>query len=293
MDGAGGEDVHIGTGIGRSVRLGQAAADLDEERLLLAGPLLLELAGRIADTLRGEVVEHDDVGAGANSRVRLLETAAFDLDFGREPTCCLGRLHGAGDSGRDGLGVGGARSSVRGGAVVGAGPDVVILEHGHGAQVVAVGVGAADEEAVFLDDAEAGRGLAGAGEGTLPAVGAQGRHEGGALGCDAGAAGEDVESDALAEEDLTDRAADGGAVFYRVDGFAFLDVPFDSGSIKHQPVLFCSVCGGFIGRRTCSPIGKRPHRKRVHLQRYPGISQYIETSYYQIASKQRYLALSQ
>lgn len=215
MDGAGGENVHIGTGIGRSIGLSQAAADLDEERLLRAGPLQLELAGGVADALGCEVVEHDDIRAGANSRVRLLETADFDLDFCREAACRLGCVHGAGDSRRDGLDVGRGGTPVRGGAVVGAGPDVVILEHGHGAQVVAVGVGAADEEAVFLDDAEAGGCLAGAGECALPAVGAQGGHERGALGCDAGAAGEDVEGDALAEEDLADGAADGGALFDR------------------------------------------------------------------------------
>jgi hypothetical protein len=61
-------------------------------------------------------------------------------------------------------------------------------------------------------------------------------------------------------------------VFDRVDGFAFLDVPFDSASITHQPLLFRSVCGGFVDRHTCSPIGKRPRRKRVHLPPYPGMS---------------------
>ena len=44
------------------------------------------------------------------------------------------------------------------------GPDVVVLEHGHGAEVVAVRVAATDEEAVFFDEAEAWGGFAGAGE---------------------------------------------------------------------------------------------------------------------------------
>lgn len=257
MDRAGGEDVHIRAGIGRGVGLGQAATDLDEERLLLPGPVLLELAGRVTDSLRGEVVEHDDVGAGVDSRVGLLETAAFDLDFGRETARRLGRLHGAGDSGRDGLGVSRARSSVRGGAVVGARPDMVILEHGHGAEVVAVGVGAADKKAVFLDDAEARRGLAGAGERALPAVGAQGGNKGGTLGCDAGAAGEDVEGDALAEEDLADGAADGGAMLDRVDGFTFLDVPFNSASTQPSAcfILFCMPGGGVVAVRAAQ-LGK-------------------------------------
>lgn len=91
-----------------------------------------------------------------------------------------------------------------------------------------MGVSAADEDAVFFDDAEARRRLAGAGQGAGPAVGPEGRDQRGALGGDAGAAGEDVEGDTLAEEDLAHGAADGGAVFDGVDGLAFLDVPFYS-----------------------------------------------------------------
>jgi hypothetical protein len=46
-------------------------------------------------------------------------------------------------------------------------------------------------------------------------------------------------------------------VFDRVDGFAFLDVPFDSASITHQPfVLFCSVCGGFAVGVRAAQLGK-------------------------------------
>lgn len=42
---------------------------------------------------------------------------------------------------------------------------MVVFQHGHGAEVVAVWVCAADEDAVFLDEAEAGCCFAGSGEG--------------------------------------------------------------------------------------------------------------------------------
>lgn len=98
------------------------------------------------------------------------------------------------------------------------------------AQVVPVGVGTTDQNAVFLDNAESRRCLSGSSKSSLPALCAEGGKHGGALGRDTGAAGQDVESDALAEEDLADWAADGGAVVDGVEGegFAFFDMPFDA-----------------------------------------------------------------
>ncbi|KAH8428935.1 uncharacterized protein LDX57_006608 [Aspergillus melleus] len=87
-----------------------------------------------------------------------------------------------------------------------------------------------NQNPVFLDDAEPRGRFAGAGQGTGPAVRAERGDERGALRGDAGAPGEDVQGDALAEEDLADGAADGRDVGYGgVDGLAFLDVPFHSG----------------------------------------------------------------
>jgi hypothetical protein len=60
-------------------------------------------------------------------------------------------------------------------------------------------------------------------------LGAECGDEGGALACDAGAASEDVEGDALAQQDLADGTADGGAVGYGSYLLTFFDVPFNSG----------------------------------------------------------------
>ena len=96
------------------------------------------------------------------------------------------------------------------------------------AQVVAVGIRAADQDSIFLNHAEAGRCLACAGQCPLPALCEQRGDHAIAFRGDAGAAGEDVESDPFAEEDFADWAADCGAFGDWVDGFAFFDVPFNS-----------------------------------------------------------------
>jgi len=95
---------------------------------------------------------------------------------------------------------------------------------------VAVRIDAADEHAVFLDEAEAGRCFARAGERVRVAGGAEEGEETCGGGGDAGAAGEGVEGDAFAEEDFADRAADGGAVGFGGggEGKAFRVVPFDA-----------------------------------------------------------------
>lgn len=77
--------------------------------------------------------------------MRFVNAAALDFDFGGEARC------GArgGDGGRDGLGYCRCRCGLALTFIV-ARPDVVVLEHGHGAEVVTVRVRAADENAVFL-----------------------------------------------------------------------------------------------------------------------------------------------
>lgn len=98
---------------------------------------------------------------------------------------------------------------------------------------MAVRVRPAREDAVLLDNPEPGRGLACACERAIPAVGAERLDKRGRLACDAGAAGEDVEGYALAEQDLADGAADGCDVGFLGggEGGAFGVVPFDSGGV--------------------------------------------------------------
>jgi hypothetical protein len=55
---------------------------------------------------------------------------------------------------------------------------VVVLQHGHGAEVVPVRVGAAYKNAVFLDHAEPWGRLARAGQCARPAMRAEGLNEG-------------------------------------------------------------------------------------------------------------------
>lgn len=97
------------------------------------------------------------------------------------------------------------------------------------AQIVTMGIRPANQHAIFFHHPEPGRCLAGTGQGTLPAVGAQSPDESGAFGGDAGTAGEGVEGDAFTEEDFANGAADGGAVVgWRVgEGVAFFNVPLD------------------------------------------------------------------
>lgn len=172
MDAARRQDIHILTREARRITLGQPPADLDQERparLPPVRPEILQLARRSSHALGREIVQHDNVRPGPDRRMRLLDTPALDLDFGREPTR---RTRGA-DGGRDRFGDGDLFACGPTIVLVVAGPDVVILEHGHGAEVVAVRVGAADEDAVLFHEAEAGGRFAGSGQSAGPAVGAE------------------------------------------------------------------------------------------------------------------------
>lgn len=117
-----------------------------------------------------------------------------------------------------------------------------------------MGVGAADQDAVFLNDPEARGRLPRSGEGAGPAGFAEGGGERGGFGGDAGAAGEDVEGDAFAEQDLAHGPAHGRDVRDWRDGLAFLDVPFDSAG----GVRFDGFREGGGGGRTSSRVGRRP-----------------------------------
>lgn len=90
--------------------LDDTARGLDEE-LLLSAPLVLERLGGAVEVSTGEVVEHDDVGAGGDGLVSLSLVLALDVDKERE----------AGNA-TDGL------DRVRNRASC---PDVVVLQHDH------------------------------------------------------------------------------------------------------------------------------------------------------------------
>ncbi|KHO11639.1 hypothetical protein MAA_10881 [Metarhizium robertsii ARSEF 23] len=144
-------------------------------------PALLQRPRRGADPIPSEVVQHDDVGARGNGLVGLLLALHLDLDLDAEAGDGLGGPHGVGDAAPA--------------------PDVVVLEHHHGAQVHAVGVGAAHQHAVLLDEPEARGGLARARQDARVAGAADQRDDAARLGGDAGAAGERVEGHALPEQD--------------------------------------------------------------------------------------------
>jgi hypothetical protein len=91
-----------------------------------------------------------------------------------------------------------------------------------------VGISTSDENTVLLDDTETWSGLACSSQRSLPAMRAEDAHKRRALGRDAGAAGENVQPNALTEEDLADGSSNGSALFNGFDGLAFLDVPFDA-----------------------------------------------------------------
>jgi len=96
------------------------------------------------------------------------------------------------------------------------------------AQIVSVRIRSSNQNTILFNNPETRCRLAGSGEGTGPAVRAESGEQRGRFGCDARAAGEDVQGDAFAKEDLTDWAADGRAVvgWVGVEGEAFFNVPF-------------------------------------------------------------------
>lgn len=106
----------------------------------------LEPPHRAPQLLPGpEIIQHHDVRPRSDGFHGFRLALALHLDLNREAAGGLGGADGAGD-------------------IAAAGPDVIVLEHDHGGEVVAVGVGAADGEGIFLGHAEARGGFAGAGQ---------------------------------------------------------------------------------------------------------------------------------
>lgn len=174
-------------------------------------PALLEAPRSNPDAVAGEVVEHDDVGARLDGLVGLGLALHLDLDLHAEARDGLGGLDGVGDAAPA--------------------PDVVVLEHDHGAEVHAVRVGASDQHSVLLNQAEPGRRLSRAGDDTPVSGFAGNRHQPLAPRSDAGAPRKRVQGNALAEEDAADGAPDGGdavlAAGAQVDGGGLVGVPLD------------------------------------------------------------------
>lgn len=188
----------------------------------LALPSLLQTPCRNLDAVASEVVQHDNISTRLDGLVGLGLALYLDLDLNTEAADRLGGLDGVGDAA--------------------AAPYMVVLEHDHRAQIHAVGVGAAYQHAVFLDEAEPGRGLARAGENSRVSRSADAPDEVAAGAGDTGTAGERVEGDALAEEDAADRSADRGnahlaAVCGQVELGALLGVPLDGAAALREDLV--------------------------------------------------------
>ena len=176
------DDINVGANVILDVVLSQATTDLNQERLPISRPpppLLLELSSSHLDTIRREVIQHDDIRASSNRLIGLVEALTLDLDLNGKAARRLGRAHSIGDAPRSN--------------------DVVVLEHRHSGEVNTVCVDAADEHAVLFDEAEPGRRLAGAGQDVGVAGFAQERQQVVRLCRDARAPGQRVEGYALAE----------------------------------------------------------------------------------------------
>ena len=130
----------------------EAATDFDQE-FALAAPSLLQGGSGGPDAVGREVVEHDDMRAGGDGLVGFRLGLAFDFDFDGE---AAGRSGGR-DGPRDRAG----------------GPDVIVLEHGHGAEGMSVRVCATNEHAVLFNQTESRSSFARAGEGVGVAGGAE------------------------------------------------------------------------------------------------------------------------
>lgn len=150
----------------------------------------------------GHVVEHYDVCAGVHGIDGVGDVLDFDFDL----------------DGEGGVGAGLSNDVADGHALLLHGSDVVVFDEdavGEGHAVVAASAG---EDAVFVEEAEAGCGLAGVDDG---GVGAFDRVDVfGGEGCDAAHSLEEVEGGSFGAEDCGGVAGDGGDVAAGFDGVA-------------------------------------------------------------------------
>lgn len=177
MNTASGQNVDILSRKGRRIAFVEATTDLDQKRAArfsLRRPRVLQQLRCLAHLSRGEIIKHDDIRTSIDGGIRFLDVAALDFDFHGEASCGARRGDGRGD----GLGYCRGRDGGRRLAFIVAGPDMVVLEHGHGAEVVAMRVRAADKNAILLHEPEARGVFAGSGDDSLPAMGAEDLDEG-------------------------------------------------------------------------------------------------------------------
>lgn len=170
----------------------------------LASPPFLQVLGCDLDALSGEVVQHNDVRTSPDGLVRLRLALHLDFHLQAEAADGLGGGDGVGDAP--------------------AAPHVVVLQHDHGRQVHPVAVRPTDQHAVLLDQAEPRGRLARARQLALVPRRAQVDEEPAGHGGDAAAPGEDVEGDALAEQDAARGAGHGRDLGLEAAGRGPLDV---------------------------------------------------------------------
>ncbi len=147
MNAARTDNIHAASGPTLKILLCQSPAHLHQNAAL---PLIIPQPLHSRRNVFGpEVIQHDHIRARLNSLERLGCRLTFDFDLDGEAA----NSARSGDCARDRAGR----------------PDVVVFEHGHGAEIVTVRVAATNKHAVFFDKAEARRGLARASEGAVVA----------------------------------------------------------------------------------------------------------------------------
>jgi len=177
------DNVNVGTNVLVDIVLGQAPTDLDQERFSVrrtTPPFFFQVRGGRLDTIRGEVIQHDNIRAGSNRLICLVEALALNLNLDGKPSrrfCCA---HSVGDAP--------------------GGHDVVVFQHGHRREVKTVCIDAADQHAILLHKPEARGGLASASKNTRVSSFAKKQEQTIRLGSHARTARQRVEGYALTEE---------------------------------------------------------------------------------------------
>lgn len=193
-------------------------------------PTLLQALRSNLDAIAGKVVEHDDVGACLNGLVGLGLTLHLNLDLHAEACDRLGGLDGVGDAAPA--------------------PDVVVLEHDHGAEVHAMRIGASNQHAIFLNEAEPGSCLSRACDDTLVSGVAGDRHQPLTPRSDTGASRKCVQSNALAEENAADGPLDSGDTMLavaQVDRCGLVGVPLDGAAALSKDLVEEGTAGNDAG----------------------------------------------
>lgn len=196
-------------------------------------PTLLQTLRSNLDAIAGKVVKHNDVGACLNSLVGLGLALHLNLDLHAETCDRLGSLDGIGDAAPA--------------------PDVVVLEHYHGAEVHAMRISTSNQHAVFLNETEPGGCLSRACDNTLVSGLAGDRHQPLTLRSDTGASRKCVQSNALAEEDTADGSLYSGDTMLavaQVDGRGLVGMPLDGAAALSKDLVEEGSAGNDTSRFT-------------------------------------------